>query len=141
MLIYLSIIILIVILDFIWLYINADMYKKMVYKIQNSKLIINYFGALLSYICLILVLFLIVFPLVKYEYQKNKNQSLILLSIKCGGLLGLLIYGIINSTNLSIFTNYSYKVAIIDSLWGFIIFSIMTYIYLLFIQTYHQYHN
>ncbi len=138
MFIYILIILITLILDFIWLYLNADMYNKVVYKIQNSKLVINYSGALLSYLCLILALFLISFPLVKYEYHKNKKQSLILLSIKTGGLLGLLMYGIINTTNIAIFTNYSYKIAIIDSLWGFFLFTILTYI---FIQTYHQRHN
>ena len=131
---YLSIIILTLILDFIWLYLNANMYRKLIRKIQGSELKVNYLGALLSYLCLILALFIFVFPLVKNEYEKNKKQSLIILAIKIGGLLGLLMYGMFNATNIGIFKNYYYKSAIIDTLWGIFLFSFITYIYLIFLQ-------
>ena len=83
------------------------MYNKSVKQIQDKKLNINYIGAFLSYICVILSLFLFSFPIVKNEYEKNKKQSLLLLSLRYGGLLGLFIYGIFNTTNITIFTNYN----------------------------------
>lgn len=134
MYIYLSIIFLTLILDFIWLYLNANMYKKLVYEIQGFNLKINYLGAILSYLCLILTLLIFVFPLIKNEYYKNKKQSLLLLAIKNGGLLGLLMYGMLNTTNMGIFKNYHYTYAIMDTIWGFFIFSFASYIYLIFLQ-------
>ena len=123
------IIFLILFFDFIWLYINANMYNKSVKQIQDKKLNINYIGAFLSYICVILSLFLFSFPIVKNEYEKNKKQSLLLLSLRYGGLLGLFIYGIFNTTNITIFTNYNIKTVILDTLWGFFSYTLITYIY------------
>lgn len=123
------IIFLILFFDFIWLYINANMYNKTIKQIQGKKLNINYIGAFLSYICVILSLFLFSFPIVKNEYEKNKKQSLLLLSLRYGGLLGLFIYGIFNTTNITIFTNYNIKTVILDTLWGFFSFTLITYIY------------
>jgi|694.fasta_scaffold63579_5 uncharacterized membrane protein len=137
MFIYLSIIFLTLILDFIWLYLNANMYKKLVYEIQGFDLNINYLGAILSYLCLILALLIFVFPLIKNEYYKNKKQSLLLLAIKNGGLLGLLMYGMFNTTNIGIFKNYHYTYATMDTIWGFFLFSFISYIYLIFLQKFY----
>lgn len=126
----LFIIILILVFDFIWLIVNRNMYNTLVNEIQGSNIKLNFFGGSLAYICIIISLFMFVFPLVKIEYEKNKKQSLLLLSLKYGGILGLIIYGIFNGTNIAIFTNYNYIIGLKDTLWGFFNYSIITYIYM-----------
>lgn len=106
------------------------MYNTLVKNIQNSNIKLNFFGASIAYLCAIIGLFMFAFPLLKLEYEKNKKQSLFLLSLKYGGILGLIMFGIFNTTNIAIFTNYNYKIAMIDTLWGFSSYSIITYIYM-----------
>lgn len=124
------IIILILVFDFIWLIVNRNMYNTLVSDIQGSQIKLNFTGGIIAYTCIIISFFMFAFPLVRYEYEKNnKKQSLILLSLKYGGILGLVIYGIFNGTNIAIFTNYNYTIGLKDTLWGIFNYSIITYIY------------
>ncbi len=132
------IIILILFLDFTWLYLNANSYKNLVLKIQGSPLIINPIGAILAYLCVIITIIFYIIPIIKEKNKKGVN--LLYLSLIYGGGLGFLMYGIINTTNISIFKNYDLFVALKDTLWGTFLFTIIPYIYIK-IETYRQYHN
>jgi uncharacterized membrane protein len=125
---YLLITFVILFIDFIWLYINADKYNNLVENIQKSPLSINLIGAFFSYLILIIGLFFFSIPMIKYKLKENKN-NLFLLSIMYGGGLGLLLYGMFNATNYGLFKNYDYKIALIDSFWGFILLTIGSYLF------------
>jgi uncharacterized membrane protein len=127
---FILIVVLVLLFDFIWLSLNKNMYNRLVNKVQGSNIKLNFIGAALAYICAIIALFMFAFPLMRIEYEKNKNQSLILLSIKYGGLLGLIMFGIFNTTNIAIFKDYNPNIAIVDILWGFTSYSIISYIYI-----------
>ena len=43
-------------------------------------------------------------------------------------LLGLLVYGVYDLTNLGTLTNWTIKMTIMDSLWGASLFAITTYV-------------
>ena len=137
-LLYLIFIILILFFDSIWLYINANSYKNLVMNVQGSSLEINPIGAILSYLCVIIAIFGYIIPIVKEKNKKDNN--LLYLSIIYGGGLGLLMYGIFNTTNIGIFKNYDYLTALKDTLWGIFLFTLITYLFIK-IDTYHQYHN
>ena len=137
-LLYLIFIILILFFDSIWLYINANSYKNLVMNVQGSSLEINPIGAILSYLCVIIAIFGYIIPIVKEKNKKDNN--LLYLSIVYGGGLGLLMYGIFNTTNIGIFKNYDYLTALKDTLWGIFLFTIITYLFIK-TDTYHQYHN
>jgi uncharacterized membrane protein len=49
-------------------------------------------------------------------------------SIYIAMLLGLLIYGVYNGTNIITINSYKLKVAILDTLWGTTLFGITTYL-------------
>lgn len=125
---YLATIITVLIVDFIWLYLNRDRYQKLVRKVQGFALNINILGAILSYICVIVGLFVFSIPMIKYH--KNNKQSLFELSMIYGGGLGLIMYGIFNTTNLGLFKNYDLTTAIIDTIWGFFIFTFGSYLFI-----------
>jgi uncharacterized membrane protein len=125
---YLLITFVILFIDFIWLYINADKYNNLVENIQKSPLSINLIGAFFSYLILIIGLFFFSIPMIKYKLKENKN-NLFLLSIIYGGGLGLLLYGMFNATNYGLFKNYDYKIALLDSFWGFILLTIGSYLF------------
>jgi uncharacterized membrane protein len=69
--------------------------------------------------------------MIQYKLKENKNQSLFLLCLIYGGGLGLIMYGIFNTTNIGIFKNYEPFVATIDTLWGTFLFTISSYIFFL----------
>jgi uncharacterized membrane protein len=118
-------------IDFIWLYLNYNNYNRLVTKVQGSAISINFIGAFLSYITVIIGLFMFSIPMIEYQLQKNKNQSLFLLSLIYGGGLGLIMYGIFNATNIGIFKNYEPFVAGLDTLWGTFLFTIGSYLFFL----------
>ena len=57
----------------------------------------------------------------------NSNKSKGELS-KRAGILGFIIYSVFDFTNLAIFTNYEVMLAVLDSVWGGILFSLTTFI-------------
>jgi uncharacterized membrane protein len=94
--------------------IGAPIFGKVVNDIQGSELKLNFLGAFISYLFLIIA--------INYFILIPKK------SILDAFILGLCIYAVFDGTNLAIFKDYSVKAAIIDSLWGGILFAITTYI-------------
>lgn len=115
--------------DFVWLSLQKPMYENMVYKVQYSDLRVRMPGALIAYFLMFVSLAFIIVPLVKNLKIKNIKDALVA-SIRYGGILGLVIYGIYNATNFAIFKNYSIEAAIIDTLWGVFIYTLITFIYI-----------
>jgi len=106
--------IILVLLDFIYLNIIKDFFGKQIIKVQGSPMKVNYTGAILCYIILILgINYFIIY--------QNK-------SILDAFLLGLLIYGVYETTNYALFSNWSFTTVIIDTLWGGILFALTTYL-------------
>ena len=58
------------------------------------------------------------------DKQGEKQSKIVRNSI----ILGLIIYGVFDFTNLAIFENYSLKLGLIDMLWGGILFGVSSYI-------------
>jgi uncharacterized membrane protein len=123
---YIIITFIILFLDFIWLYLNANSYKKLVKDVQGSPLIINPLGASLSYLCVLSIFFYII-PIIKDKYKTQKN--LFILSLTYAGSIGFLTYAIINTTNIAIFKNYNIFIALKDTLWGTFLFTISAYLF------------
>lgn len=128
MLKYFLIIIFILIMDFIWLMINSSNYNYLIEKVQKTSLSLNFYGAILSYLTLIFGLFFFSIPMIE---SRLKKDNLLILCILYGGGLGLLMYGMFNSTNIGIFKNYDYKIGLLDTFWGFLIFTMSSYIFFL----------
>ena len=113
--------------DFIWIYTNANLYYYYYEKVQKKPVSINYIGAFIAYFLLFFGFFLFTIPMIEMKLKENKN--LLLLCIIYGGGLGLLLYGMFNFTNYAIFKDYDYKVALLDTAWGFTLFSIGSYLF------------
>lgn len=124
-------IVVILLVDYVWLTVNKSRYNFLVKKVQGSNLQINIIGAILSYICVIISLIFFAIPKVKEQTLKNKStKNLIIQSIIWGGGLGFIIYGIFNFTNIAIFKDYDIKVATMDTLWGFTLYTFATFFFL-----------
>ncbi len=101
-------------IDFMYLQSVKGYFQKQVQSVQGSAMQINYLGAAICYVFLIIgINYFIIKP----------NRS-----IKDAFLLGLVIYGVYETTNYALFKNWSIITVLIDTLWGGVLFAITTYI-------------
>jgi uncharacterized membrane protein len=101
-------------IDFIYLNVMKSYFDKQIQNIQGSKIELNLLGAALCYIFLIYGLnYFIIKP------RKSVNEAF---------LLGIVIYGVFETTNYALFKNWSIITVIIDTLWGGLLFASTTYI-------------
>lgn len=106
--------IIVVLIDSVYLTLIAPYFKYQVKLVQNSPMKINYLGAILSYI----------FIIVGLNYFIIKPRK----SVSDAFLLGIVIYGIFEATNLALFKNWLMMTVILDTLWGGILFALTAYI-------------
>ena len=101
-------------IDSIYLYFIKNLFAKHISTIQHSPLQINIQGALLCYMFLVggLNYFIL--------HVHNKVMDAF--------ILGLVIYGVFESTNLALFKRWPPTMVILDTLWGGILFASTTYI-------------
>lgn len=108
---YIKIILLLLVLDLIWItLIFGKPFSRMIKNIQGSDMKIDTLGMIIAYIILSLYAIFII--------PKTNN-------IFEAFLAGSLAYGIYDSTNYATLKNWDPKLAIIDSLWGGVLFSII----------------
>jgi uncharacterized membrane protein len=125
---YLLIIALMVLLDGIWLSLNLKAYNDVTKAVQGSDIRVNYTGMLLSYVCVFLLLAFYVVPAAQKALPQNATlRDKLFISIKCGGVLGFLVYGVYNSTSKAILEKYTWEIAIRDSMWGASLFSMVCF--------------
>lgn len=101
-------------IDFMYLQSVKSYFQKQVQSVQGSAMQINYLGAAICY----------VFLIVGINYFIIKPNR----SVKDAFLLGLVIYGVYETTNYALFKNWSALTVIIDTLWGGILFALTTFI-------------
>ena len=106
--------IVLVTLDYFYLKIIKNYFTNQITTIQGSPLKMNYLASILCYIFLITG--------INYFIIKPKR------SIQDAFLLGLIIYGVYETTNMALFTKWSWITVIIDTLWGGVLFGLTTFI-------------
>ena len=100
--------------DSIYFYVFGNYFKKVLEKVQKSKLKLKYLIMLCTYLLMAFTV---------YYFSVVKKFDLFDMFV-----LGLVIYGIYELTNYTTFENWSLNMVIIDSVWGGIIFSSTSYI-------------
>ena len=103
------------ILDLAWINFFKLIFNPMIENIQGSKVVINYYGAILAYIVLIITYLSICFNGDKPDYFR-------------GLMLGLAVYGTYEFTNLTMFSKWNTKILIIDIMWGLFVSLMSLYI-------------
>ncbi len=101
-------------IDFFYLNLLKSYFANQIKKIQNKPMTINVLGVLLCYIFLIFG--------INYFIIKPKR------SVQDAFLLGLIIYGVYETTNLATFDDWSLIMVVMDTLWGGVLFALTTYI-------------
>ena len=101
-------------IDFVYLNVMKGFFDKQIQLVQGSQLKINYLGAALCYIFLIAG--------INYFIIKPKK------SISDAFLLGIVIYGVYETTSYALLKDWSIFTVIIDTLWGGLLFASTTYL-------------
>jgi uncharacterized membrane protein len=97
-----------------YLRVISSYFSNQIQSVQGSAMTINYLGAALCYVFLIIGL----------NYFIIKPHK----SVSDAFLLGLVIYGVYETTSYALLKNWSIITVIIDTLWGGALFAITTYI-------------
>lgn len=100
-------------LDSIYLTSTAGYFKRQIMDVQKGPMKLNILGVVLCYLLLIFSLNYFIL-----EPKKSVYEAMI---------LGLVIYGVYETTNYAILKNWKLTTVILDGLWGSILFGLTTY--------------
>lgn len=106
--------ILLVLIDSIYLNSISSYFNQQISIIQNKPLNIDFYAAAICYIFL-------VFGLYYFIISEKKT-------ILDAFLLGLVIYVVFETTNKTLFKNWTWKTVALDGIWGGILFALTTYL-------------
>ena len=106
--------IILIVIDFAYLKVMNGYFNNQIKSVQGSPIKMNYLGAALCYILLIAG--------INYFIIKPRR------SVSDAFLLGIIIYGVYETTNYALLKNWSILTVIIDTLWGGTLFAATTYI-------------
>ena len=93
-----------VVLDMIYIYINKTAFENLVASIQRTVIKVNMWGAILTYVLLVGGLFYFII---------RRNRP-----IEEAFMLGILVYGVYEGTNYALFKRWSPTLAVMDTIWG-----------------------
>ena len=105
--------IILLVLDFTYLNLMSNMYGIQIASVQKVAITPRYLGAVICYSLLIFGL---------YHFILRPGRSTI-----DAFILGLVIYGVYNSTNYATLKNWTLKVLLIDTLWGGILMGLTAF--------------
>lgn len=101
-------------IDSIYLNLIKSYFNKQIQMVQGSEVKMNFLGVALCYIFLITgINYFIIKP------RKSVSEAF---------LLGIIIYGVYETTNYALFNKWSLLTVIIDTLWGGLLFASTTFI-------------
>jgi uncharacterized membrane protein len=101
-------------LDFIFISLNKTNFESQIMRVQHFAVNLKIFGAIACYLFLIGGL---------YYFILRKHESVL-----DAFLLGLVIFGVFETTNYAMFKNWQLMTVLMDVLWGGIVFATTTYI-------------
>jgi uncharacterized membrane protein len=105
------------ILEFFYLYLSKSFHAKHIESIQGSPVHISKLAAVSTYVVLAGgVFYLVIYDIFKAE-RKQEMPNLGFQILKAF-VIGAVVYGTYNLTNKSTFTNYTWTVVAIDTIWG-----------------------
>lgn len=117
--------ILMLIIDILWIghfskyFID---YNKNFINVQKEDPKFRYIGGVFAYTAMLLGFTIFIYP-------KMKNSSSPFIdSLIYGASFGAVVYGVYNGTNYFSFRNWNKKVAIVDTLWGSLLYFILAYL-------------
>lgn len=103
--------ILLILVDSVYFFFIKNLFQKQIIKIQKKPLQVNFVAAFFCYVFLSLGIY----------YYTNK-------SIFKAFMLGIIIYGVYETTTKALLSDWQWNIVLIDTLWGGILFALVTFI-------------
>ena len=114
--------IVLLVFDALWIILfMGKQYQEFIPRIQGSNLKVNPTYTILSYALMITGLVIFVLPNISKE---NALQD----SLKYGFTFGIVLYGVYDFTAAAVLTEWDIKTALLDILWGGIVFAVSSFI-------------
>lgn len=114
--------IVLLVFDALWISLfMGKQYQEFIPRIQGSNLKVNPAYTILSYALMITGLVIFVLPNISKE---NALQD----SLKYGFTFGIVLYGVYDFTAAAVLTEWDIKTALLDILWGGIVFTVSSFI-------------
>jgi len=101
-------------LDFVYLNLSKSAFATQIVQIQRVVMQVKIVPAIICYM-------LLIFGLNYFILSRNRP-------VHEAFLLGLLIYGVFDSTSYALFKKWDLKLAIMDSIWGGVLYGLTTFI-------------
>jgi len=121
---YITCIVLFMLVDAPYLYLNSKMYEKKTIAISGKTYTKRYYSALIVYLALALGIVFLALPRIRKNSLKNRATDAILY----GGVFGLASYATFDFTMHFMFEDWDLGVSIMDSVWGGILCSIVAFV-------------
>jgi len=113
--IFLTILLILLAVDSVYLFLTKSIFGEVVAKIQRTAIQFRLEGAVVVYLLLALGLYYFIIKPGRSPWE--------------AALLGLVIYGTFDFTNYAMFKNYDLMTAMMDTVWGSLLFFITTFIF------------
>lgn len=104
----------ILVIDFLYLSLISGYFTNQIMLVQKENIKINILGFIITYLAL-------TFGLYYFIIKENKTPS-------DAFILGICIYAVYEYTNYTLFSQWKFGTTIIDTLWGGILFALVTYV-------------
>jgi uncharacterized membrane protein len=99
--------------DYFYISLTKSHFNFLIKNIQGKALKFNLIGAIICYSFMTMVLNIFIL-----NEKKSINHAII---------LGLCIYGIFEGTNLAIFDKWDFNTVLMDTIWGGVLFGLVTF--------------
>lgn len=106
--------IILILIDFVYLSFNGKYFQNQIKKVQGTPITFNFIGAAICYLLLVVGLYYFII-----KPHKSPQDAF---------LFGLVVYGVYETTNYALLTNWSILTVFMDTLWGGILFALTTVI-------------
>lgn len=100
-------------LDFVFLFLNKENFERQIIQVQRVSIQMNPFGILFCYLFLVIGLYYFIF-----RDRKTPMEAF---------LLGLVIYGVYETTTYAVLKNWKLSTVVTDTLWGGVLFYLTTF--------------
>ena len=111
--------IILLILDGLYIYANRTFLIGQLEAVQHSPIKVNILGAVACYILILLGLYFFIFRYKSRSIQEQTWNAFV---------LGIVIYGVYETTNYATLKSWTLKMVLMDTLWGGILLASTTYL-------------
>jgi len=125
--------VIILVLDSVFLYIAKDIFARQVMLVQGTALKVNIPSAVVCYVLIVIGLYYFV---LRHIIVPNATTAAAAVQtmrltdgIKSAFFLGILVYGVYETTTLAVLRNWSPVTALIDTTWGGTLFALSAYLF------------